>query len=538
MGRTWRRLIKYFSLTLTASLLISGLSLFTVPSAQAAPVTATGTNPSICNQEVGDALNVVAYRLSGGDCVIEFKNTGSTTWTVPAGITAVNVLVVGGGGGGGSRAAGGGGGGGFAETTNYLVTAGNIHAITVGAGGPGAASSSAANGSAGTASSFLRSAEGLTANGGAEGLDHLSTGRGGASGSATGTGAVSSNAGGAQLGSGNCAGNWCGGGGGGAGAVGANAVTTGGVGGNGRASSITGTPITYAGGGGGGSGSNSNPPTPGGAGGSGGGGAGRTSTQFSCTSEDGTSGSANLGGGGGGAGYCITPNSQGTGGSGGSGVVIISYTADTTAPSFTSSASFTMAENSVVGINAALFIASETVTITITSGADTAIFNLITASSNSAVIRFKVSPNYEAPSDVGLDNIYNITIRATDTAGNFVDQAITVTVTDVVDTSSFNSLILAGSATTATFRTAVVITANITVASRVTFRVNGKVLPGCKNRLANGSGSSFSVTCSWRPSNRGTIALTAAAIPTGAGISSTIATPVSIMVGKRVGSRS
>jgi hypothetical protein len=196
-----------------------------------------------------------------------------------------------------------------------------------------------------------------------------------------------------------------------------------------------------------------------------------------------------------------------------------------------------MAENSVVETNAALFIASETVTITVVSGADTAIFNLITASSNSAVIRFKVSPDYEAPSDVGTDNIYNITIRATDTAGNIFDQAITLTVTDVVDTSSFNSLALAGGATTAIYRTVVVITANVSVASRVTFRVNGKVLPGCKNRLASGSGSSYSVTCSWKPSNRGAISLTAAATPTGAGISSATSNPVSVMVGKRAGSR-
>lgn len=513
--------------------------LFVSIPAQAAPVTATGTNPSICNQEVGDATNVVAYRLAGGDCVIEFKNSGSTTWTVPTGVTAVNVLVVGGGGGGGSRAAGGGGGGGFAETTNYLVTAGNIHSITVGAGGPGAASSSAANGSAGTASSFLRSSVGLTANGGGGGLDHLTPGfgKGGASGSATGTGAVSSNAGGAQLGNGNCAGNWCGGGGGGAGAVGGTAVTTGGVGGNGRSSSITGTPIIYAGGGGGGSGSNSNTPTPGGAGGSGGGGAGTTAAGSPCTSQNGTNGSANLGGGGGSAGYCITPNTQGTGGSGGSGVVIISYAMDTTAPTFTSSSSFSAAENIATSATAATIRVSESSTVTISSGADSARFNITKSDTDTAIIKFNASPDFEAPIDVGGNNVYEITLTATDATTNAGTQSITITVTDVVDTTSFNSLALAGSATSATYRTVVVITANVSVASRVTFRVNGKVLPGCKNRLASGSGSSYSATCSWRPSNRGQVNLSAAATPTGAGISSATANPVNIMVGRRTGTR-
>jgi hypothetical protein len=138
---------------------------------------------------------------------------------------------------------------------------------------------------------------------------------------------------------------------------------------------------------------------------------------------------------------------------------------------------------------------------------------------------------------VGANNVYEITLTATDAAANAGTQSITITVTDVVETSAFNSLALPGNATTASYRTSIQITANVTVSARVTFRVNGKVLPGCKNRLANGSGSSFSVTCSWRPSNRGQVSLTAAATPTGAGISSATATPVNVLVGNRVGTR-
>jgi hypothetical protein len=504
----------------------------------AAIITATGTNPSACNQNVDVTTGVTAERLANGDCVVKFTAASTTiSWTVPIGVTAVNVLVVGGGGGGGSRAAGGGGSGGFAETTNYLVTAGNIHAITVGAGGAGAASSSAANGSAGFASSFLRSAAGLTANGGEGGFDHLSTGRGGASGSATGTGAVSSNAGGAQKGNGTCAFNWCGGGGGGAGAVGANAVATGGVGGNGRLSSITGTPITYGGGGGGGSGSNSNTPTPGGAGGSGGGGAGTTSTQTSCVPENGVNGSANLGGGGGGAGYCINPNTQGAGGSGGSGIVIVQYALDTTPPTFTSSSSFSAAENIATSATAATIRVSESATVTISSGADAARFNISRSETNTAIIKFNSSPDFEVPSDNGGNNVYDLTLTATDTAGNPGTQSITITVTDVVDTSAFSLFQLAGGATVAAYRTAIVITATVNVASKITFRVNGKVLPGCKNRTAAVSGPDYTATCSWRPSNRGSVPLTALATPTGAGISSSTAPQLNIRVGNRTGPR-
>jgi hypothetical protein len=212
-------------------------------------------------------------------------------------------------------------------------------------------------------------------------------------------------------------------------------------------------------------------------------------------------------------------------------------TPDTTAPTFTSSSTFSAAENIATSATAATIRVSESATVTISSGADAARFNITRSETDTAIIKFNVSPDFEAPADVGGNNVYEITLTATDAAANAGTQSITITVTDVVDTSSFNSLALAGSATTAAFRTAVVITANVTVASRVTFRVNGKILPGCKNKLATGSSSSFSVTCSWRPSNRGQVALTAAATPTGAGISSSTSTPISIMVDRRTGAR-
>jgi len=110
-------------------------------------------------------------------------------------------------------------------------------------------------------------------------------------------------------------------------------------------------------------------------------------------------------------------------------------------------------------------------------------------------------------------------------------------VTDVVDTSAFSLFQLAGGATVAAFRTAIVITATVSVASKISFNSNGKVLPGCKNKLTTGSGSSFTATCSWRPSNRGDVSLTASSTPTGAGISSASAGPISIRVTNRTGAR-
>ena len=254
----------------------------------------------------------------------------------------------------------------------------------------------------------------------------------------------------------------------------------------------------------------------------------------------GGSGGYHWGGGGGGGSYNNgTSQTNLPGSNNATGFVTITLTSspDTTAPTFTSSSSFSAAENIATSATAATIRVSESATVTISSGADAARFNISRSDTDTAIIKFTAIPDFEAPVDIGGNNVYEITLTATDAAANAGTQSITITVTDVVDTSSFNSLALAGSATTAIFRSVVVITANVTVASRVTFKVNGKVLPGCKNKLATGSGSSHSVTCSWRPANRGSVSLSATAAPTGAGITGSTATPVNILVDRRTGPR-
>jgi hypothetical protein len=213
---------------------------------------------------------------------------------------------------------------------------------------------------------------------------------------------------------------------------------------------------------------------------------------------------------------------------------IYGETVDTTAPSFTSSSSFSAAENIAITSAAATIKVSESATVTISSGADAALFTISNSDTVTALIKFKVSPNYEAPSDSGGNNVYDLVLTATDSASNSGTQTITITVTDVVDTSSFNSFSLSA---TPAYRTVVTITANVSVAAKVTFRAKNVIISGCKNKLANGSGSSFSATCSWRPSVRGAVVLTATAAPTGGGISSATATPLSVMVGNRSGRR-
>jgi len=528
--------------------------------AQAATVTATGTNPTVCNQTVDNASNVVAYRLSGGDCVIEFKNTGTANWTVPAGITSVQALVVGGGGAGGratnSGGAGGGGAGGVTTHSNFSVS-GTVTVIV----GAGAASQTlfkrGGNGNQSSFSTLIAPGGGGgglwcdggcvdTTSGNKSGSGKTVYGMAGGSGGGSGAGNEVSTGGSVTIPTlpagavyyGNAAGgavtgaNYHGTGGGGAGGASAARTTASAgatAGGLALSSSITGTAIFYAGGGGGSGGR----VDAGAAGGSSIGGSGSIGEGYNTPIA--TSGLSNTGSGGGGANG--TTNNKVSGG-GGSGIVIIRYAVavDSTPPTFATS-SFSAAENIATSATAATIRVSESATVTISSGVDAARFNISRSDTDTAIIKFNSSPDYEAPIDIGGDNVYDLTLTATDAATNAGIQAITITVTNVVDTSAFTLFQLAGAATATTYRTTVVITATVTVASKITFNSNGKVLPGCKNKLATGSGSSFSATCAWKASNRGASTLTAASTPTGAGITGATASPISIRVGNRTGPR-
>jgi uncharacterized repeat protein (TIGR02543 family) len=103
--------------------------------------------------------------------------------------------------------------------------------------------------------------------------------------------------------------------------------------------------------------------------------------------------------------------------------------------------------------------------------------------------------------------------------------------------AAINSLSLTSNATTASYRTPVVITVNVSVASKVTFRAANVVITGCKNKNATGSGSSFSATCSWRPSVRGAVPITVSATPTGPAYGASTSNPLNVFVGRRTGTR-
>lgn len=113
--------------------------------------------------------------------------TTSGSWTVPSGVTSVQVECWGAGGGGGgnnstSDGAGGGGGGGYSRAT-LTVIPGNIYTINVGNGGTGG--TGAQNGSSGE-SSWFGSITTILANGGSGGEQRTNNGGDGGTGAAIG----------------------------------------------------------------------------------------------------------------------------------------------------------------------------------------------------------------------------------------------------------------------------------------------------------------------------------------------------------------
>ena len=103
------------------------------------------------------------------------------------------------------------------------------------------------------------------------------------------------------------------------------------------------------------------------------------------------------------------------------------------APTFSSGNSASFAENATGAVYTAAAspdVAGRNITYSI-SGTDAARFSI---NSNSGVVGFIGSPNFEVPTDSGGNNVYDIIIRATEVGNTFVaTRSVAVTVTDVGD---------------------------------------------------------------------------------------------------------
>jgi len=102
----------------------------------------------------------------------------------------------------------------------------------------------------------------------------------------------------------------------------------------------------------------------------------------------------------------------------------ISVTNVNEGPQLIVNSSYSVAENTTTVATATVSDASTAVTFAL-SGADAA---AMTIGESSGVIAFASAPDFENPTDVGADNVYNVTVSATDDAGsNSADVAVTVT---------------------------------------------------------------------------------------------------------------
>jgi hypothetical protein len=96
--------------------------------------------------------------------------------------------------------------------------------------------------------------------------------------------------------------------------------------------------------------------------------------------------------------------------------------------------------------------------------------------------------------------------------------------------SGFATLSFTG---TPVYRSATTITATANVASRVTFLANGKRIPGCIKVATN----NLVATCSWKPSTRNFVTISAQIVPTDSNYTSSSAIAAPVITANRIGKR-
>lgn len=138
------------------------------------------------------------------------------------------------------------------------------------------------------------------------------------------------------------------------------------------------------------------------------------------------------------------------------------------APVFTSGATASFAENATGTVYTAAASGAATITYSIPSGADVAKFSI---NGTTGAVTFVTPPDFETPTDVGANNVYNITVRATNSFGS-ADLAVAITVTDVAEGTAptFTS---SGTASFAENATGTAYTAVATGSGPITYSIFG-----------------------------------------------------------------
>lgn len=172
--------------------------------------------------------------------------------------------------------------------------------------------------------------------------------------------------------------------------------------------------------------------------------------------------------------------------------------------------------------------------------AGSAITTASTTNTGGAVSSYSISP--ALPSGVSMDASGNIsgtptsvqssttyTITATNGAGSSTS-TFTLTVLINSTTATFTNLSLAY------YRQPTVLTVTVNVAGKVTFKHQGKNIVGCI-KVSTVTSSTITATCTWKPSVKKYVSLTAVFVPTSTAYASSNAAAIKPLVIARTGTR-
>lgn len=206
-----------------------------------------------------------------------------------------------------------------------------------------------------------------------------------------------------------------------------------------------------------------------------------------------------------------------------------SHKVDGVRPTVTYSASNNVAENETASVRATL---SETGTITLGAGYDRA---HITFDSATSTFYFGAH-DFENPQDADLNNQYYVNFTIRDEVGNTGSGTYNIffTVTNVAEAAQVGVPTLSAGAQKGVV---VTITVTATVEGKFTFYANGKKIAGCIGRATTGSSPNFSASCSWKPTVRAEVKLSAAFKPTSSSYSNSNTSSISVVPRTRAGAR-
>ena len=118
------------------------------------------------------------------------------------------------------------------------------------------------------------------------------------------------------------------------------------------------------------------------------------------------------------------------------GTVSVTVTDTNDPPAVSGGSRFLFAENTMTDV--AVFTATDAEGDPVTwsvDGSDAALFEMV-----GGTLRFRAPPDFETPADVGTNNIYDVTVLASDSEGS-TSHNVTVTVTDVDEAATINSVL-------------------------------------------------------------------------------------------------